>query len=596
MSSINNRIDSLRNQMINEEVNAFIVPSSDPHQSEYVCDYWKVRAHFSGFTGSAGTLVVTNTEAALWADSRYFLQVEQECAGTYVKLYKQSIPHAPEHIPWVCEILPENSVIGLDFRLFSKSQIDYILEFATPKNIALKNCPNLIDEVWENRPSLPSNPVEIHALEFSGETTSSKMQKVKDEIENQKADLYFISGLDDIAWLFNIRSNDVDYTPLVISYALVGKEKSYLFCETSRFDTKTIEAFEKLNISILEYSSFAEELPKLTENKKVVTDPSVLNFASFDGVKGEFIFQDSLVQHLKSIKNEVEIENAKKCMVKDGVALVRFFRWLKPELEKREISEYEIGRILETFRKEGANYRGESFSAIVGYQGNGAIIHYTAPEEGSAMVKNEGLLLIDSGAQYNNGTTDITRTIWLGGEISQEIKTAYTGVLKGYIELETMEFPKGTVGMQLDSFARMHLWRLGLNFPHGTGHGIGNYSMVHEPAQGFASSMTTCRGWTAHESNQFTTIEPGCYKKDTYGIRTENVVVSRVVKENEFGTFLGFYPITLCPIDTQLIDKSLMVQHEIDWLNNYHRIVYKQLAPNLNNEEQEWLAEQCKEI
>lgn len=596
MSIINDRILALRTKMKNEGVEAFLIPSADPHQSEYVCDYWKVRAYFSGFTGSAGTLVVTQNEAALWTDSRYFLQVEQQTENNEVNLHKQQVPHAPEHVPWLINVLLENSIIGLDFRLFSKSQIDYIFSFANVKGITLKDCPTLIEDIWTDRPLLPASSVIIHPLEFSGETTASKLSKVQNEIEKHNADFYLIAALDEIAWLFNIRSKDVDFTPLVISYALVGTNKTYLFSDASRFDNSAIKAFEKLNIALFDYNLFFEELPKLTQSKKVITDAGTLNYATFKAIDGELIFQKSVVQHLKSIKNEVEIENAKKCMVKDGVAMVKFFRWLDAELEEREISEYEIGEALESFRKEQAHYQQQSFSAIVGYKGNGAIIHYTAPKEGSAMVKKEGILLIDSGAQYTNGTTDVTRTIWLGGVPTNEIKSAYTAVLKGYIELETMQFPKGTVGMQLDAFARMHLWRLGMNFPHGTGHGIGYYGMVHEAAQGFAANMATSRGSQAHEANQFTTIEPGCYKKDEFGIRTENVVVSKYNTTTEFGEFLGFEPLTLFPIDTQLLDIENMHSHEISWLNKYHNNVYEKLSPYLNNEEKQWLKEKCKPL
>jgi Xaa-Pro aminopeptidase len=596
MKNINNKINELRDRMKLLKLDAFIIPSSDPHQSEYVCDYWKVREYFSGFDGSAGTLVITQNEVALWTDSRYFLQVEQQCENSIVKLFKQTIPHAPEHIPWVCNELNKNSVIGLDYRQFSKSQIDYILSFAKPKNIAINNQPHLVDEIWTDRPALPSEMVEIHSIEFSGESTASKIQKVKDEMEKQQSDFYFLSTLDDIAWLFNIRSNDVDFTPLVVSYGLIGKEKSYIFCDSSRFNAKIKDVFNKLSVEIVNYDLIAEKLPELSSGKKIITDAASLNFACFDAIKGEIVFQQSKVQQLKTIKNTIEIENSKKCMLKDGIAMTKFFIWLDDELKVREISEYEIGQKLMSFRKELPLYRDDSFAAIVGYKGNGAIIHYTAPKEGSAMVKNEGILLIDSGAQYENGTTDVTRTVWLGGEPTQDIKTAFTSVLKSYIELDQMQFPKGTVGMQLDAFARMHMWKQGLNFPHGTGHGIGNYGMVHEPTQGFAASMTTTRGSVAHQPNQFTTIEPGCYKKDTFGIRIENVVVSKVKEITEFGEFYGFEALTVFPIETQLIDKNLMQQHEIDWLNAYHKKVFATISPKLKPSEKDWLAEKCKEI
>lgn len=596
MQTINNKIKSLREIMKSKGIDAFIIPSTDPHQSEYVCDYWKVREYFSGFTGSAGTLVVTQKEAALWTDSRYFLQVEQECEDSCVSLFKQTIPHAPQHIPWVCNELGEKAVIGIDFRQFSKSQFDYILENASKKDIKIHNYPHLLDSIWENRPELPSEKIEIHSIEFSGESTASKLQKVKTEIENQQADYYFLSSLDDVAWLFNIRSTDIDFTPLVTAYGLVGKEQSFLYCDTARFDDSAKSIFEKLNVTIVDYHLIAEELPKISEGKRIITDASSLNYASFDGLKGDIIFQQSLVQQLKAIKNEVELENAKKCMLKDGIALTKLYVWLDDELENRSISEFEIGQKLTSFRREQPLYRDDSFAAIVGYKGNGAIIHYTAPEEGSAIVEKEDVLLIDSGGQYENGTTDITRTVWLGGEPTQEIKKAYTSVLKSNIELDQMQFPKGTVGIQLDAFARMHMWKQGLNFPHGTGHGIGSYGMVHEPTQGFASNMTTSRGSAAHELNQLTTIEPGCYKKDTFGIRIENVVVSKEKETNDFGEFYGFETLTVFPIETKLIDKSLLMPHEIDWLNNYHKKVYDIISPKLKPSEKDWLKEKCEAI
>ncbi|AXT21136.1 M24 family metallopeptidase [Flavobacteriaceae bacterium AU392] len=593
---INKRLDNLRESMSKYNLDAIIIPSTDPHQSEYVAEHWKVREYFSGFTGSAGIFVLTHDEAALWTDSRYFLQFEDECKDYNINLHKQSIPHAPEHVQWLCDNLKEKAVIGVDFLQFSKAQIDYIKNIAKSKHIQLENTTALASEIWANRPNLPNFLVDIHPLEFSGETTISKVKKVQNEILNSRADYYLFSSLDEIAWLFNIRSQDIDFTPLVTAYALVGKTHTRLFCDRNRFSSIAIDTFLKLNIEIVDYSIAISELEKIEENKKIITDASSLNYAVYSNVQSEFVFQNSIVKELKAIKNDTEIDGAKHCMVKDGVALTKFFIWLEKELEKRTISEYEIGRKLEDFRKQQDHYTEESFAAIVGYKGNGAIIHYTAPEKGSAMVKNEGILLIDSGAQYKDGTTDITRTVWLGGIPSEHLKTAYTLVLKGYIELEQLQFPKGTVGMQIDAFARLHLWKQGLNYPHGTGHGIGSFGMVHEPAQGFASSMTTHRGNTEHLPNQLTTIEPGCYKKDAFGIRIENVVVSSVKQQTEFGEFIGYSPITLFPIDRQLINKSLLSDSEKNWFNSYHKMVYNQLSPLLDNEEKDWLKVMCEKL
>lgn len=593
---INIRLEKLRQQLTKYNLDAVIIPSTDPHQSEYVAKHWKIREYFSGFTGSAGVLVLNKDEAALWTDSRYFLQFEDECKEYDINLHKQSIPHAPEHVQWLCDSLEENAVIGLDFLQFSKAQIDYIRAISKSKNIELKNTPNLVGEIWTDRPALPSFPIDLHSLEYSGESTAFKIQKVQDRITTSKANYYLFSSLDEIAWLFNIRSRDVDFTPLVTAYALVGLDNTRLFCDRSRFSTTAIDTFSKLDIEIIDYDLAIAELQKLDVNKKIITDVSSLNYAVFNAVESKFLFQNSIAKELKAIKNETEIAGAKSCMVKDGVALTKFFIWLENELAKRSISEYDIGKKLESFRKQQDLYVGESFAAIVGYKGNGAIIHYTASEEGAAMVKNEDILLVDSGAQYKDGTTDITRTVWLGGTPSTELKTVYTSVLKGYIALEQLQFPKGTVGMQIDAFARFHLWQQGLNYPHGTGHGIGSFGMVHEPPQGFTTNPATSSGSTAHSPNQLTTIEPGCYKKGVYGIRIENIVLSQVKQETEFGEFLGFTPLTLFPIDRQLIDKSLLTASETAWFNFYHKMVYDQLSPMLNTDEKEWLNGMCKEL
>lgn len=593
---INKRLENLRQQMTKYQLDAVIIPSTDPHQSEYVAKHWKVREYFTGFTGSAGVLVLNQNEAALWTDSRYFLQFEDECKDYNLNLHKQSIPHAPEHVQWLCDSLEEEAVIGVDFFQFSKAQIDHIKEVSSSKNIELKNIPNLVDEIWKDRPALPSFPVDIHPLEYSGETTASKIKKVQNIIETAKADYYLFSSLDEIAWLFNIRSKDVDFTPLVTSYALVGLDNTIIFCDRDRFSPSAIEAFSKLDIEVLDYDLAISEFQKLDSNKKIITDLSSLNYAVFNAIQSKFLFQNSIARELKAIKNEIEISGSKNCMVKDGVALTKFFIWLENELATREISEYEIGKKLESFRQQQDLYTGESFAAIVGYKGNGAIIHYTAPKEGSAMVKNENILLVDSGAQYKDGTTDITRTVWLGGTPTEELKTAYTSVLKGYITLEQLQFPKGTVGMQIDAFARFHLWQQGLNYPHGTGHGIGSFGMVHEPPQGFTTNPATSSGRTAHLPNQLTTIEPGCYKKGVFGIRIENIVLSIAKQETEYGEFIGFTPVTLCPIDRKLIDKTLLTTTEIEWYNSYHKMVFEQLSPMLNTNEKEWLKRMCEEL
>ncbi len=593
---INEQLTGLRSAMREQGLDAVIFPSNDPHQSEYVADYWKIRAHFSGFHGSAGTLVVTQNEAALWTDSRYFLEVEQDCQGTEVTLHKQTIPHAPEHVKWLCDLLPKGSIIGHDYRLLSYGMKEYIDSFIQPKSIQLVDIPDLVEGLWNNRPEPQRAPIVDHPVDYCGESRETKIARVHQLLEKENADCLFISRLDEIVWLLNIRSTDVDFTPLVTGYVLVNSEQTYLFSSHDRFDAALLEAMEQANVSILPYEAIASSLHELTQSKKVIADRDSLNYACYASIAGELIYQPSALGTWKTVKNSVEIENTKNGMLKDGVALVKFFHWLEAYLENNTISEYELGKKLESFRKEQPLYRGESFAAIVGYQGNGAIIHYTAPENGSATIRNEGILLLDSGAQYENATTDITRTIWLGGIPSNAIKKAYTLVLKGYIALETLQFPKSLTGMQLDSFARMHLWQHGLDYGHGTGHGIGAYSMVHEPGQGFSASGTNTRGTLTHLPQQFTSIEPGFYQTGAFGIRTENIVVSKVVEETSFGEFLGFEALTLCPIETRLIDDSLFTQAEKDWLNNYHARVFDTLKTSLSAEESAWLKERCNPL
>lgn len=594
MNPTNDRIEALRKAISEKGFDAIILPSNDPHQSEYVSDYWKIRAHFSGFTGSAGTLVISQDEAALWTDSRYFLQVEQQCSDSVVELHKQSIPHAPEHVEWICQSLQKGATIAVDFRLFSVQQMDHLKTCGNTNDITITDLGELINSVWEDRPAGPTGAIVDHSTEHCGESRGSKIQRVLETYDG--IDYNFISSLDEVCWIYNIRSTDVDFTPLVTAYALISKGKSYFFTDIDRIESGLKESLASDNIEVHPYESVRTKLSELTKDSSLATSPTTLNYACASAIKGKLILRDSSVQHFKSIKNDTEINNAKDGMLKDGIALTQFFIWMEEHLQSNTISEFELGRKLESFRATKPLYKDQSFGCIVGYKSNGAIIHYSAPEVGSATISNEGVLLIDSGAQYENATTDITRTVWLGGTPSEDLKRAYTLVLKGYIELETLQFPKGTTGIQLDSFARMYLWKHGLNYGHGTGHGIGSYSMVHEPAQGFAASMVTFRGGTPHVENQFSTIEPGYYKEGEYGIRTENVVVSKEVQSTQHGSFLGFEAITVCPIEKELIDKSLMLEHEINWLNKYHQNVLTILLPHLNEAEGQWLKAKCAPV
>lgn len=596
MKEIDKNIQAVRDYLSKSGLDAVIIPSNDPHQSEYVADYWKLREHFSGFSGSAGTLVITKSEAALWTDSRYFLQVEKECAGSEIKLHKQSIPHAPEHVSWLNELLDHKSVVGIDFRLFSPQQMEHFKSNFDAKNISLCDTKNGLGELWEDQPEGPAEPIVDHPVAYAGVDRKQKIEAIKSFFIGKGANHAFYSKLDEIAWIFNIRSRDVDFTPLATAYALISENKSYLFIDVDRVESSLKSALQEDGVELCSYDGYEIKLTELTKDGTVLIDASSINYSSFHAIQGNKVVADSIVVEMKSVKNEVEIENFNKAMVRDGVALSNFFFWLNRHLESNTISEYDLGRKLESFRMEQECYVGESFSAIVGYKGNGAIVHYTAPESGSSMIQNEGILLLDSGAQYLDATTDITRTIWLGGEMDAEIKKCFTLVLKGYISLETAVIPEGTSGIQVDALARMHLWQHGYRYGHGTGHGVGSYGPVHESPQGFANNSTTSRGTVGHQPGQVTSIEPGCYVEGKFGIRTENLVLSVEKGETAFGQFIGFEPITLCYIDTSLIDLDLVTPIEMEWLNSYHKTVYEKLSPHLSEEVSDWLKKKCAPI
>ena len=596
MQTINERIEALRAKMTALQIDAVLIPSNDPHQSEYVADYWKIREYFSGFTGSAGTLVVTHSHAALWTDSRYFLQVEEECKKSIVELHKQIIPHAPEHIPWLKTVLHPDCRIALDYRLFTNSQIEHLYSVFT-NDLIIMDLNGIIETIWVNRPQISTSYIVDHLVEYCGQESNSKIEKIQNlMMKGHKGDCFVISRLDNIAWTFNIRLEDFAFDPSPQAFAIIGKTDHHLFTNIDCLTTELISRLEKDKVQLHPYDQFLDFIGTINPFDTILYEKGNLNYAIFSKIQSDQLHAVELIQPMQAKKNAIEIENVTKCMIKDGVALTRFYIWLEEHLKENTISEYELGQKLESFRKEQELYKGESFSAIVGYNQNGAIIHYSAPKNGSAQIFNDGILLLDSGAQYENGTTDITRTVWLGGNVPQEIKNNYTAVLKGYIALDTLVFPKGTSGVQIDAFARAPLWKLGLEYGHGTGHGVGVYGLVHEPLQGFATSTTTSRGSTGHEENQISTIEPGYYKNGHYGIRIENCVLSKVVKSNDGVDFIGFEALTLFPIDTQMIDKYQLTNEEISWLNNYHKKVLAVLKLFLEKDEIDWLEQKCQSI
>ncbi len=592
--TVNEKISALRVLLASNKFDAYLIPSSDPHQSEYVAEHWSTRTWLSGFTGSAGTVVVTASHAGLWTDSRYFLQAEDELASSEMVLHPQQVPHAPEHLQWLLAELPEGATVACDGNLFSIAQIRGIEQILASKKIKLDYHKDLPGEIWKDRPGLPKHPIFEHDLKYAGLSRVEKLTQIRTAMKAQGANYHLVSTLDNIAWIFNIRSNDVDCNPVTIAYAVIGETEAFLFIDAVKVPAALRTSFAADGIQFHPYDGLESFLGDLSEN--ILLNPMTTSVKAFNSIRGAQIMEGATISmSLKAIKNEVEVGHIKDAMVKDGVALTKLYRWLEAELDQREIPETEIAEQLAAFRKMQGDYHGESFAAIVGYQGNGAIVHYRAMEGKCAMVKKEGILLLDSGGQYLNGTTDITRTTALG-TVTAAQKQHYTLVLKGHIALAKMQFPRGTVGIQLDAIARQYLWEEALNYGHGTGHGVGFFLNVHEAPQGFAASTTTSRGKTALVPGMFTSNEPGFYKTGAYGIRIENLVLTREAIKNEFGDFLKFETLTLFPIDQSLIEKSMLTPREIAWLNDYHALVFEKLAPAVDAAEKAWLKEKCAKL
>ena len=594
MTSINDRIKALRATMLKKGLDAYLIPSSDAHQSEYVNAHWKAREWISGFTGSAGIVIITKSHAGLWTDSRYFLQAEEELAHSQMELHKQGVPHAPEHNVWLRDNLVKKSKVGLDDTLFSVRQIQHIKNVLAAKGITVETNHDLISPLWKNRPQLPDNQIFEHKVKFAGKNRKQKLALIRKEMKAQQVVWHLVTTLDDIAWIFNIRSKDIEYNPLAIAYAIIGLKRAFLFINRAKVPDKLVQKFHKENIEIKPYEVISKFLIELPKNEKILINPATLNNALYDLLTSTQIKKGKTIStHLKAVKNRTEIAHIKKAMEKDGVALLRMKRWLDKELETRTISEYELAMQLAAFRKAQGLYHGESFAAIVGYQGNGAIVHYRPLPDKCAEIKKEGILLLDSGGQYEDGTTDITRTFALSSP-TEEQKNHFTLVLKGHIAIARLVFPKETKGIQLDAFARAPLWAHRLTYGHGTGHGVGFFLNVHEPPQGFATNIA--RGTTPFAPGMVTSNEPGFYKTNEYGIRIENLILCVEDESNDYGDFLRFEDLTLFPIDKILINKDLLSQAEIDWLNDYHKKVFERLAPLLEKAEVIWLKKQCSKI
>lgn len=592
--NISEKLRQLRSAMQEQQIAAYLIPSSDPHQSEYVAPHWQIRQWLSGFTGSAGMLVITADHAGLWTDSRYFLQAEQELANNPFVLHRQKVPHAPEHITWLADHLPAGAQVGLDGYLFSVDQVRHLERQLQEKKIKVLTDVDLISAGWPDRPPLPTSTVFAHELRYAGQSREDKLQQIREAMNATGADYYLLTTLDDIAWTLNLRAGDVDYNPVAIAYLLIGQERSVLFTDDSRITEELHNQLDQAGVDIQAYDRIVDHLRTLRSNSRIRIDESTISFRLFEAIPtAQRLPGDNIPRRLKACKNDTEIQHIRRVMVRDGVALLRVFRWLEKQLQQGEqVTEAEVAQRLHYARSQQDHYVGESFSAIVGYQANGAIVHYRPHPESSAVIRPEGILLVDSGGQYLDGTTDITRTIALGPPTDEQ-RRHFTLVLRGYIALETIQFPQGTSGGQLDVLARQYLWKQGLDYGHGTGHGVGFFLNVHEPPQGFAPSVTTSRGSSVFQAGMLTSNEPGFYLTGAYGIRIENLILCVQADTTDFGEFLAFEPLTLFPIDHRLIDPAMLSPAELRWLNNYHRKVFDQLSPYLTEAETDWLAVRC---
>jgi len=583
-------LSALRAVMKKNLIDVYIIPSSDPHQSEYVTDHWKTREWISCFNGSAGTVVVTADHAGLWTDSRYFLQAEEQLKEGEFELHKIFDRTTANYILWINQHFDKTVTVGIDGWLFSKSQEKTFRKNLSANGHKLVTHIDLIEPIWENRPVLPQNEAFLVDAKFAGKSAKDKIAEIRSHLSKHKVHSILLSSLDEIAWTLNIRSSDIEFNPLVISYLLIGKTKSILFIDKE----KIIQLENHLNeagIEVLPYSHAKAYLASYSEGE-ILIDPNTCNITLFDSIEQSLIKTNpSIVYKLKGIKNDIEIANIKHSMVKDGIALCHAFYWLENNIASKKITEYIFSNKLSECRNAQADYFGESFPPIVGYEANGAIIHYRPEQETSKTILPASILLCDSGGQYFDGTTDITRTLALG-EITESQKLSYTSVLKGHIDLAMAKFPEGTTGVQLDILARKHLWDDGLNYLHGTGHGIGFFLNVHEGPQGLTAGPSP-KGNAKILPGMVTSNEPGYYEDGKYGIRIENVVVC---KQSDHPGFLEFETITLYPIDKKLINKENMGSKHIEWLNKYHEQVWAKLSPLLPESLQKWLEPQCSPL
>ena len=593
MNEINQRLESLREVMRREHLSAFIFPSTDAHQSEYVADHWQGRTWISGFNGSAGTAVVTMKSAALWTDSRYFLAAEEQLNGTEFQLMKLKIEGTPTISDWLAqELQGENAEVGLDGMVNSYHEtMGLIADLRKSGGITVRTNFDPLGLIWTDRPAIPANPVEIQPMEFAGESVASKISRIRTALRQRHADGMLISALDDIAWTLNLRGTDVHCVPVFVSYLLISSQQVSLYVDSAKINDEVKAYLTENGISLYPYNKVAEGLERYSEYN-ILLDGDETSYFLWKTVKcQEIIAGKSPVPAMKAQKNDREIAGFRQAMLRDGVAMVKFLRWLKPAVEAGGQTEISIDRKLTSLRAEQHLFRDISFDTIAGYQVHGAIVHYEATPETDVALKPEGLILIDSGAQYQDGTTDITRTIALG-PVTEEMKHVYTLVLKGHIQLELAKFPDGASGTQLDALVRECMWREGYNYLHGTGHGVGSYLSVHEGPHQIRMEWKP----TPLRAGMTVTDEPGLYLSGKFGVRIENTLLIKDYQTTEFGKFLQMESLTLCPIDLTPVDFSKLQPEEIEWLDTYHRDVFEKLSPYLEGEDLEWLREATRPV
>jgi len=593
MNTIAERLELLREELRREHLSAFVFPTTDPHNSEYTADHWKGREWISGFTGSAGTAVVTLQSAALWTDSRYFIQAAEQLKGTEFQLMRLKMAGTPTIAEWIVSELStlhsqRSTEIGMDGMVNTVAAVEEMKEALRQQGgITVRTNFDPLARIWRDRPQVPRNPVEIQPMELAGEDVRSKLARIRKALHEQHADGMLVAALDDIAWTLNLRGSDVHCNPVFVSYLLIASNKATLYVNKEKVDGEVLRYLKEQGVEVADYAEVGKGLQDYFEYN-ILIDPDEVCYTLYQKVTRNIVRGTSPIAAMKAVKNERERLGFRSAMLRDGIAMVKFLKWLDESIGKQTLTEISVADKLEALRAEQPLYRGLSFDTIAGYEAHGAIVHYEATPETDAVLQPKGLLLLDSGAQYQDGTTDITRTIALG-PLTEEQRRVYTLVLKGHIQLQLLRFPEGASGTQLDAVARKDLWKAGYNYLHGTGHGVGSYLSVHEGPHQIRMEWRPAR----LHAGMTVTDEPGVYLEGRFGVRTENTLLIVPAEETECGRFLQFETLTLCPVDKAPIVREMMLQEEIDWLNQYHQRVLDTLSPHLSPSETDWLREAC---